>query len=96
MSKLTLYDFVCKNVDCKNEFEDLVKPDIFQAQCPKCSSKANRIISPVRCDRTAMALSASAGPESIRHFERIHVQQRAKEEKSKRDHGDYGKAPGSD
>lgn len=94
MSKLILFDFRCKN--CKHEFEELVKSDIWQAQCPKCSGTANRIISLVRIDKTAMALQDGATETSIRHFERLHQQQKAKEERSKREHGDYGKAPGSD
>lgn len=43
-----------------------------------------------------MALQDGATETSIAHFERIHQQQKAKEEKSMREHGDYGKAPGSD
>ena len=43
-----------------------------------------------------MALQEWATETSLKHFERIHQQQKAKEEKSFRDHGDYGKAPGSD
>lgn len=93
-SKLILFDFRCKQ--CKREFEELVKSDVFRIQCPKCNGTALRIISPIRIDKTALALTEGASPESLRHFERIHQQQKAKEEKSKREHGDYGKAPGSD
>ena len=89
-----MFDFRCKKCDAM--FEDLVKPDVFQAQCPKCGQSANRIISCPRIDKTAMALQEGATETSLSHFERIHQQQKVKEEKSMREHGDYGKAPGSD
>ena len=94
MSKLMLFDFRCKA--CDHEFEELVKPDVFRIQCPKCSETALRIISCPRIDKTAMAIQDGATETSLRHFERIHLQQKAKEEKSYREHGDYGKSPGSD
>jgi hypothetical protein len=43
----------------------------------------------------AMALSASASPESIAKFDRAHRQQKAKEERAYSNHRDYGVAPGS-
>lgn len=92
--KLLMFDFRCKT--CKHEFEELVKSDIFRIQCPKCSETALRIISCPRIDKTAMALQEGATETSLRHFERTHLQQKAKEEKCYRDHGDYGKSPGSD
>jgi putative FmdB family regulatory protein len=94
MSKLILYDFRCKT--CGHEFEELAKPDVFRLSCPKCSETALRIISAPQINRTAMALQDGATESSVRYFERSHQQQRAKEEKSFREHGDYGKSPGSD
>jgi hypothetical protein len=38
----------------------------------------------------------TASPEAINRFERSRKQQRDKEEKSLRENGDYGAAPGSD
>ena len=94
MSKLILFDFRCKK--CEATFEDLVKSDVFQAQCPKCGETARRIISCPRIDKYGMALQEGATETSLKHFERIHQQQKAKEERTMREHGDYGKAPGSD
>lgn len=94
MSKFILYDWRCKR--CYHEFEELAKSDVFQIQCPKCSEKALRIISCPRVNKTAMALQDGATETSIRYFERIHKQQKAKEERSFREHGDYGKSSGSD
>lgn len=94
MSKLILFDWRCKS--CEAEFEELEHSDVFRLPCPKCGETALRIISCPRIDKTAMALQDGATETSIAHFERIHQQQKAKEEKSYREHGDYGKSPGSD
>ena len=94
MSKLILFDHRCTK--CKLVFEELTKPGDYWCKCPKCGSNAQRIMSPVRMDRTLAALSDSASPESIKHFDRVHKQRRAIEEKNMRNHGDYGKAAGSD
>lgn len=74
----------------------MAKSDVFQLPCPKCGETANRILSCPRIDKTAMALQDGATETSLKHFERTHQQQKAKEEKSMREHGDYGKAPGAD
>lgn len=94
MSKLTFFDFSCRG--CKAVFEELVKPDIYQETCPKCGEQADRITSAVRIDRTRIALTNGASPESIAHFDRIHRQRKAIEERNMQNHGDYGKAAGSD
>jgi predicted nucleic acid-binding Zn-ribbon protein len=94
MSKLTYFDFRCTR--CADTFEDLVKPGTYWLKCPKCGGNAKSELSPPRINRTMMALSASDSPESIRHFERVHTQHKAKEEKAFADHGDYGKRPGAD
>lgn len=91
MSKLILFDFDCPQ---HGLFEDMVYPGEFQAPCPKCGAPSPRQIAAPRIDRTAIALSGNASPESIAHFDRIHRSQRAKEERAYREHGDYGTAPG--
>jgi|LakMenEpi03Aug12_release.lakeMendotaPanAssembly.Ray.scaffolds.fasta_scaffold1640677_2 hypothetical protein len=88
MSKLMMFDFRCTN--CQHVFEDLVQPLTGNLPCVLCGHTANRVISPVRIDRTAMALSGSAGPESIAHFDRIHREKKAIEDRSYERHGDYG------
>jgi putative FmdB family regulatory protein len=94
MSKLTYYDFLCPH--CQTAFDDLVKPDVYQAECPECGEQAKRTVSAVRIDRTAIALTVGASPESIRHFDRVHRQRKAIEERNMQNHGDYGKAAGCD
>lgn len=94
MSKFIYFDFSCPG--CKTTFEGFVKPDVFQETCPECGEQANRITSAVRIDRTRIALTEGASPESIRHFDRIHRQRKAIEERNMQNHGDYGKAAGCD
>jgi len=43
-----------------------------------------------------MALQEGASPTSVDHFERLHKQRRAIEDRRHRDHGDYGPMAGSD
>lgn len=93
MSKLILYDFQCPQC---GTFEELAKSDIHSVPCPQCKSPSQRLISPVRIGLLAMATSDSASPESINYFEKVHRQRRAIEEKSLREHGDYGNMAGSD
>lgn len=88
MSKLIMYDFEC--MACFHTFEDLCPMDTDYVSCPMCDYLAHKQISPVRIDHSAMALSPSASPSSIKHFDRIHRQRKAIETKIKREHGDYG------
>jgi putative FmdB family regulatory protein len=94
MSKLILFQFGC--LACGNSFEELTKPADYWSKCPKCGANARREITPVRIDKTRMACTAGATETSIKHFDRVHKQRKAIEEKSFRDHGDYGKPAGCD
>lgn len=89
------YDFSCTN--CNRVTEAFVNTSIRSIECPGCSATAERILSAVRIDKSRIACSGdSASPESIRHFDRVHKQRKAIEERTFKEHGDYGKAAGSD
>lgn len=92
MSKLILFDFECPS---GHRHEALVKTSKKSVKCPVCGNPAKRQISAPRIDKSGMALMEGATPTSIDHFERLHRQQKAIEEKRERDHGDYGVQPGS-
>lgn len=92
MSK-KLYDFECP---AGHVFEELVDGHFDWHLCPIHEAASKRLVPAPRIDRSSIALSASASPESIAHFDRVHRQRKAIEEKSMADHGDYGKAAGSD
>jgi hypothetical protein len=40
-------------------------------------------------------MGASASPEAIKKFDKMHRERAEREQKVKREHGDYGKAPGA-
>lgn len=86
-------DFHC--TECGVTTEHFVDHWVEEVPC-ECDSTARRILSSVRIDRSAIALTLGASPESIAHFDRIHQQRKTIEERTYAEHGDYGKAPGSD
>lgn len=87
------YDFHC--TDCGRIFEGFESTETHDIPC-QCSGTARRILSAVRIDRTRIATTGSASPESIAHFDRIHRQRKIIEERNLANHGDVGKMPGSD
>ena len=91
---LMFYDYHC--TQCGATFEELLPTDQLGIAC-ECGATAKRILSPVRIDRMRIACSgSSASPESIAHFDRVHRQRKTIEERAFKEHGDYGKAAGSD
>lgn len=92
---MILYDFKCP--ECAQVFEELVKAGTTEAPCPDCEATAHKVmLKPPRIDRLGMGAQASASPESIDYFERVHKQQARIEEACEREHGDYGPRPGAD
>lgn len=86
-------DFHC--TECGATYERFVDHKVEELECI-CGKTARRILSAVRIDRSAIALTVGASPESIAHFDRLHQQRKTIEERTFKEHGDYGKAPGSD
>lgn len=93
MSKLLMFDFECVN---GHRFEELVRSEVHYKLCPQCGTPADRQISPVRIDYTGMATAGEGTETAIDRFDKAHRERRAIEERKYRDHGDYGKSPGSD
>ena len=63
--------------------------------CGACGGVSHRVI--LRAAKpywSRLAMGDSASPEAIDRFERMHKQQKAKEDKTYAEHGDYGPAPG--
>ena len=89
------YDYRCP--DCEAEDERFVKvSERNDQECGECGATLRQIIKKAPAPHwTSLAMGAGASPEAIKKFETMRRDQRAKEEKSKREHGDYGKAPGS-
>lgn len=89
-----MFDFECSA--CKHVFEELVRSKEREQICPECGQLAKRTISPVRIDYTGIATSGDGMETSIDRFDHMHRQRRVIEERTYREHGDYGKSPGSD
>lgn len=90
---MPLYDYRCP---ARHVHEARENSDTRSRQCPECDATAVRVILvAAKLDYGSMAMGESAGTTAIDRFERQHKEQRAKEEKSLREHGDYGRAPGS-
>ena len=89
-----IYDFRC--TQCDHTWEEWAEQGIDSLPCPKCSGTSKRVwLTAPKLDWQGMAMGPNAGPEFVDHFEKSHKQQQALEAKSKREHGDYGRAPGS-
>jgi len=91
---MILHDYRC--VNCGLVQERFVKYEEKHICCHTCGEIADRVIlkSP-QPDWAGLAMGDSASPEAIDRFERNHKQQRDKEAKTFKEHGDYGPTPGS-
>lgn len=92
---MILHDYKCS--DCDLVFEELVKSDVYQIPCPECGATAERVLlCPPRIDWLNMGAQASASPEAIDRWDRLHREQAKIEKAYKQEHGDYGPRPGAD
>lgn len=82
-----LFDFKCPR--CRRVFEDMIKPHVYATPCIKCHANADRQVSAPRIDKTALALTKGASPESIAHFDRIHRERKAIDDRKLAEHGSY-------
>jgi len=89
-----LHDFKCPN---GHIFEDLVDSETREQPCQECEELAKRVflVAP-KVDWLALGASAGASPEAIARFDKMHKEQKAKEERCLERNGDYGPRPGAD
>lgn len=76
MSKLIMFDWGCDN---GHEFEELVKPDTLEMECPQCGAIAKRLISPVRSDWRKMGVDPDF-PTAASKWEKMQRQKASKED----------------
>jgi hypothetical protein len=92
---MILHDFRCEA--CGLVSEHLIESNVTVIQCSECHGNATRVFKQLAKPHwLALAQGDSASPEAIDRFERMHKQQKAKEDKSWDEHGDYGPRPGAD
>ena len=81
------YEYVCP--DCGQDFDKFCKmSERKQTIHEGCVSIAKQVIrTPAKPNWSALAMGESASPEAINHFDRMHKDKAAKEEKAIREHG---------
>ncbi len=91
---MILHDFRCDS--CGHVEEHFVPKETVLVPCTECGVGLSYrvILSAAKLHWAALAQGKYAGTTAIDRFERVHAQQKAKEEKSWKEHGDYGPAPG--
>jgi hypothetical protein len=64
-------------------------------ECPECGNLAERVfLKTPTLNYLAMGAQENVSPEFQAKFDKMHKEQKAKEEKSLEDHGDYGASHG--
>jgi len=90
---MPLHDFRCPQGHVTESREPSHMTEIL---CSQCDAKAERVFLAMPAfDYGRMAMGDGCST-AIDRFDRQHKEQRAKEEKSYREHGDYGPRPGAD
>lgn len=71
--------------------DKLVKHDVKTSECPECQTTARLVfLTPPKIGWLQMATQKHVSPEFLDKFDKLHRDQKAKEEKCVKDHGDYG------
>lgn len=83
MSKFILFEFACN--ECGHEFDELVKPEIYSAPCPKCGKKAERQLSAGHLD-WKLGVQSSSFPTLASKWARMQ-EQKARVDKGGRHDG---------
>lgn len=92
---MPIYDFLCKH--CGVATERFTSMDTESMKCETCGNLADKaVLTPPKINWSAMGAQKNASPEFIDKFERMHKQQKERETKFMKEHGDYyNRAPGS-
>lgn len=90
------YNYVCEKCETEEDRFILKISERQEQKCGECGERLTQVIRQAPAPHwTSLAMGDSASPEAINKFEKMRREQRSKEEKSKREHGDYGKSPGA-
>lgn len=89
---MPIYSYRCPHGHVHDALEKLGTK---QRECPECQSTAELVIlSAPKIGWLKMGYQKNASPEFQERFDKMHRQQKAKEEKSLKEHGDYGASHG--
>jgi putative FmdB family regulatory protein len=85
---MPIHDFRCP---AGHVHEALVKADEDSQECPECGNLAERVyLKAPTLNYLAMGTQENVSPEFQRKFDKMHNDEKAKEERSLEVHGDYG------
>lgn len=85
---MPIHDFRCP---AGHVHDALVKHDETSRECPECGNLAERVFLKVpKLNYLAMGAQKHVSPEFQDRFDKMHRDQKAKEEKCLKEHGDYG------
>ena len=85
---MIVHDFRCA---VGHVTEHWVSSGTESVSCSVCSEPAQRVfLTAPKLDWAGMAQGANAGPEFIDRFEKVHAKEKARQEKTYSEHGDYG------
>lgn len=85
---MPIHDYRC---EAGHVHEALVKWDEDSHECPECGQTAKRVFLKLAgLNYLAMGTQKHVSPEFQDRFDKLHRDQKAKEEKSLKEHGDYG------
>jgi putative FmdB family regulatory protein len=91
---MPFYDFRCNAGHVHEElmkWEDLPNGSV----CPECGTHAKQVIlTTPKLNYLAMGAQENVSPEFQKKWDKMHTDQKAKEEKSLEAHGDYGASHG--
>jgi len=87
-----IHDFRCP---AGHVHDALVKIEEDCRECPECGNLAERVfLKGPKLNYLAMGAQENVSPEFQKKFDKMHSEQKAKEEKSLEAHGDYGASHG--
>jgi len=88
------YEYTCPK--CGHETEIFCKlSERLDQKCECGNTLEQRVRTPAQPHWSSLAMGEGASPEAIKKFDKMHRERAEREAKTKREHGDYGKAPGS-
>lgn len=91
-----VFDMKCRSCDHQVDDVFMRRSEVDDDRpCPVCGDNMVRLPPRPNLDWDALAMGESASPEAIRHWEKKRAARQKKEEKAKREHGDYGPASGA-
>lgn len=90
---MPIHDHQC--LTCNHVFDALVKWDDPAPPCTECGNECKRVyLKAPKLNYLAMGAQKNVSPEFQQKFDKMHKDRAVKEEKTMKEHGDYGRGAG--